>query len=137
MMGSKPGDLGRDADGKWLFDKPKREDGKMKKKMLLIALLVVMGMATLSIGNANAAAGAFTCTVTQTGANYWGYYIVYMTDNAGSFTNKAFFIPDNPSAPGMNKAIYAAALTAFANSTNVTVWADPDSTVLFQLYAAK
>ena len=107
----------------------------MKKKVLLIALLCVMGMATLSVGNADAAAGFYTCTITQTGANYWGYYIVYLTDNGGAFTNQAFFIPD--SGTGMNKAIYAAALTAFANSTNVNVYADPATTVLFQLYAAK
>ena len=109
----------------------------MKKKVLLIALLCAMGMATLSVGNADAAAGFYTCTITQTGANYWGYYIVYMTDNAATpaFTNQAFFIPDN--GTGINKSIYAAALTAFANSTNVNVYADPVTTVLFQLYAAK
>jgi len=58
-----------------------------------------------------------------------------MTDNAGTFTNQQFFIPDD--GTGMNKAIYAAALTAFANSTNVAVYADPVSTAVFQLYAAK
>jgi len=109
----------------------------MKRKLMLVALLCVLGVATMSIGNANAAPAFYTCTVTQTGANIWGYYIVYLSDNAGTFTNQAFFIPDDPAFPGMNKAQYAAALTAFANSTNVSVYADPATTVLFQTYAAK
>ncbi|MDO9573544.1 MAG: hypothetical protein Q7I94_01020 [Candidatus Contubernalis sp.] len=111
----------------------------MKKKVMLVALLCVLGIASMSIGNANAAPAFYSCTVTQTGANYWGYYIVYLTDvGAGkAFTDQAFFIPDDPANPGMNKAQFATALTAFANSTNVNVYADPVTTVLFQTYAAK
>jgi hypothetical protein len=110
---------------------------KVKKKVMLVALLCVLGMATLSIGNANAAIGTFTCTVNATGANYWGYYAVTLTDNAGSFSNLVCFIPEDPAIPGMSKAMYAAALTAFANSSNVVAFLDTTSTAIFQLYAAK
>ncbi|MBU4234206.1 MAG: hypothetical protein KKD99_06345 [Proteobacteria bacterium] len=138
IMGSKPGKLGRGADGNWLLEKPKWEDGKMKKKVMLVALLCVLGMATLSIGNANAAIGTYTCSVVAAGANYWGYYAVTLTDNNGAFTNLVCFIPVDPvNAPGMEKAQYAAALTAFANSTNVVAFMDTSSTAIFQLYASK
>jgi hypothetical protein len=40
-----------------------------------------------------------------------------------AFTNANFFIVDSGS--GMNKAIYAAALTAWANSSRVFVYVDP------------
>ena len=93
IMGSKPGKLGGGADGNWLFEKPKWEDGKMKKKVMLVALLCVLGMATLSIGNANAVVGYYTCTVTQTGANYWGWYAVTLTDNGGTFGPLSMFYP--------------------------------------------
>jgi hypothetical protein len=110
----------------------------MKKKMMLVALLCVLGVATLSIGNANAAASTYTCSVVQTGANYWGWYSATLTDNGGTFNNLVCWFPVDPvNAPGMEKAAYAAALTAFANSTNVVVLLDTTSNAIFQIYASK
>jgi hypothetical protein len=136
-MGSQPAKFGRTAQKKGLIEKQKWEDSKMKRKVMLVALLCVLGMATLSIGTANAAVGTYTCTVNATGANYWGYYAVTLTDVGGTFTNLVCFIPVDPALPGMDKAQYAAALTAFANSTNVVAYLDTTSTAIFQLYASK
>lgn len=113
----------------------------MKRKVLVAALLCVMGLTTLFVGTACAAYGTFTCTVSNVTANYWGYYLVTLTDNNGAFTNNTMVIV-SPGTTEMQKAQYATALTAFANSTNVVIGGDPDyfgpnAGGIFQLGAAK
>lgn len=113
----------------------------MKKKALVMALLCVMGLTTLAVGTAGAAYGTFTCTVNKVTANYWGYYLVTLTDNAGSFSNNTMVIV-TPGSTEMVKAQFAAALTAFANSTNVVIGGDPNyfgtgAGGIFELSAAK
>lgn len=135
IMGSKPGNLGRGADGNWLFEKQKWEDGKMKKKVMLVALLCVLGMTTLSIGNANAAQGFYTCTVNATGAMWWGFQTVTLTDNGAAFGPQEYFILED--GTGMSKSMYAAALTAFANSTSVKAYLDTTASTVYLLYATK
>jgi|WetSurSiteA1Bulk_404760.scaffolds.fasta_scaffold172797_1 hypothetical protein len=50
----------------------------MKRKALMVALLCVMGLAVISIGNAEPAAW-YTCTISDAGATTWGY-IVTLSD---------------------------------------------------------
>ena len=98
----------------------------MKKKAMLVALLCVMGLAALSIGNAEA--GWYTCTISQAGSD-WTNLVVTLSDvptppAAAAFTNRAFVIDATGNGTGISKAkeMYAAALTAFANSTYVYVF---------------
>ena len=86
-------------------------------KALVVILVVVMGMAAISIGNAEA--GIFTCTISQAGADNGGFYKVVLSDAVGTaFTDMLFLLSP---ANAQQKNMYAAALTAFANSTNVVV----------------
>ena len=135
-MVSQPAKFGRNALEKGLIEKQKWEEGKMKKKVLLVALLCVFGMATLSIGNANAAVGTFTCTVSAAGL-ITGILCRHSDRRGWDFYQFSMFYPSGPRKPGMEKAQYAAALTAFANSTNVVAYMDTTSTAIFQLYASK
>ena len=93
----------------------------MKKKTILVALLCVMGLAALSIGNAEAAPPWYNCTISQAGANWTPSYVVVLSDTATTpaFTNREFVID---SASAQKNAIYAAALTAWANSSYVLVY---------------
>jgi hypothetical protein len=95
------------------------EDRKMKKKAILVVLLCVMGLAALSIGNAEAAPPWYTCTISQVGSN-WVSYVVTLSDMTKPnplFTNVMFTIDkDN------DKEMYSAALTAFASGCNVLVY---------------
>jgi hypothetical protein len=91
----------------------------MKAKALIVALLCVMGLTALSIGNAEAGQW-YTCTMSQVGNTFNNYFIT-VSDVAGTaFPDNTTFVipPDFPYA----KEMYAAALTGFANSTNVWVW---------------
>ena len=92
----------------------------MKKKMLAVMLLTVMGLVGLSGGVAQAAwATASVSQVGSTGTNYW--LTVTSTDATPLFTNVTFVIDETN---GRGKEMFAAALTAFANSTNVQIWVD-------------
>jgi len=108
---------------------------RVLKKKVLVALLCAMVLAVFSVGNAMAALATYTCSISQAGANYWGYYVVQLSDTAGAFTNSQFIIVD--SGNGMNKVMYAAALTALANSTNVEVQADTVSGACASVIAVK
>lgn len=92
----------------------------MKRKGLVVVLLCVMGLATMAIGNVEAA-GWYTCTVSGCGATWADAYIM-VTDTAGTpaFPANTTFVIDN--STGKSNQMYAAALTAFANSTNVLVY---------------
>lgn len=113
----------------------------MKKKAMLVALLCVMGLATLSIGNAEAAGPWYTCTISQAGSNWVGY-VVTLSDTAtpASFTNVSFVI-DTTGSGGVSKAkeIYAAALSAWANSSYVVAYmsALTAGSKCYALYATK
>ena len=79
-----------------------------------------MGMATLSIGNVEAA-GWYSCTLNQVGVlPDSGYLVVSSNDSPAAFPAKTPFILDTSQA-NANKLL-AAALTGFANSTIVWVY---------------
>ena len=92
----------------------------MKKKMMVVVLVTVFAMVGLLGGIAQAA--WMTCTISYVGSTGTGY-LVEATDTAvpAAFT-KALFVIDPYSGKG--KEMYAAALTAFANSTNVQLFVD-------------
>ncbi len=92
---------------------------KMKRKALVVVLLCAMGLAALSISEAQAAPPWYVASMSLCGANSWGY-IVILTDTAATpaFTNQPFVIDPN-AANG--KVMYAAALTALSNGENVQV----------------
>ena len=112
------------------------EDGEMKKKVLALVMLTFMVLVGLS---GVAQAGWVTCTVSQvgsTGSNYWVTVTEAVTNP--TFTNATFFI-DEGSQRG--KEMFATALTAFANSTNVQLWIEPPynsyETIVWALLASK
>jgi hypothetical protein len=111
------------------------EGRKMQKRVIVVALLCVMGLATLAVGTASAAYGTFECVINKVTANYWGFYLVTLTEINNTFQNQQFLIVDDGS--GMVKAQYASALTAFANSTNVVIGGDPVDGVIYELGAKK
>jgi hypothetical protein len=90
----------------------------MKTKVLMVALVCVMGLTMLSVGNANAGAW-YNCTINAAGSVTVppGSYFVRITEINGAFTD-AFMWLDTT----MAKEMLASALTAFANSTNVWVY---------------
>ena len=64
----------------------------------------------------------YTCTVSQAGSMQWGAYVVLTDTNPSpSFPANTTFIIDTTD-PGNMKSMLAAALTAFANSTNVNAF---------------
>ena len=94
----------------------------MKKSVLAVVMVAVMGLVALSGGVAQAAWA--TCTVTQvgsTGSNYWVTASDTTTPTA-LFTNVTFIIDETN---GRGKEMFATALTAFANSTYLQIWVDP------------
>jgi hypothetical protein len=99
------------------------EDGEMKKRMLAVVMLTVMGLVVGLSGGVAQAAWA-TCTISNvgsTGSNYW----VTATDTTVPtplFTNVTFILDETN---GRGKEMFATALTAFANSTNIQLWVDP------------
>ena len=107
----------------------------MKKKVMLVALLCILGLSTLAVGTGEAAYATYNCVVNSVTSNYWGYYLVTLTEVNNAFVNQQFFIVDDGS--GMVKAQYATALTAFANSTNVIIGGDATDGVIYQLGAVK
>jgi hypothetical protein len=96
----------------------------MKKKALMAVLLCVMGLGAIAIGNVEAAAtfpGWNTCLIKQAGADNSGNYYVMLADASASPSfGDTIFIIDNSS--GNAKDMYAAALTAWANGTNVSAY---------------
>jgi hypothetical protein len=109
----------------------------MKKKAILVALLCVMGLAALSIGNAEASTW-YTCTISRAGANWTPSYVVVLSDTAATpkFTDREFIIDPNST---QKKEIYAAALTAWANSSNVLVYLGGTAagSKVYAIYATK
>ena len=93
----------------------------MKKRAVVVAMLTVFVMVGLLGGVAQAAWK--TCTLSYAGATGTGY-IIKATDTAQSpdFTNMIFVL--DPYS-GEAKQLYAAALTAFANSSYVQIFVEP------------
>lgn len=91
----------------------------MKRKALMVALVCIMG---LTIAGA-AQADFYTCTISQTGILVGQYYTLYLADTntaAPGWTGiQPFLIPTT--SQSIANGMYAAALTAFANSTNVII----------------
>jgi hypothetical protein len=86
-------------------------------------VLCVLGLVTLFIGSVQAAPPStppwYLCTVQGAGGTWTDSYIT-CTDTVGTaFTNRTFII-DN--STGKANQMLAAALTAFANSTNVYLY---------------
>jgi hypothetical protein len=108
------------------------------KKALVVVLFCVMALAAISVNKAEAAGTWYTCTISQAGTTLWEYQ-VKLTDTGGQFTNITFII--YPNGPISANTMYAAALTALANSTNVRVYCDSatlvDGSYLWGIMAAK
>ncbi|HAY21657.1 MAG TPA: hypothetical protein DCY27_05730 [Desulfobacterales bacterium] len=106
----------------------------MKRKALVLALLCVMGLAI--VGTAQAT--WYTCTIQQAGIHSNGVYVVYLTDvnNAASTSTPYIIVGANQT---LTNGLYAAALTAWANASNVVVdlsaWGAWEAAVT--LYASK
>ncbi len=96
----------------------------MKTRAMVVAMLTIMGLVALSAGFAQA--DFRTCTISQVGS-YASGYVIQVTDTGSpvQFTNRNFIIEESM---GKGKEMLAAALTAFANSTNVQIWVDPPYT---------
>jgi hypothetical protein len=94
----------------------KREGGAMKRKAMIMALVCVVGL-TMAVGTAQAT--WYTCTIQQAGLLAPNYYVVYLTDvnNAGAVSTPFIIYSADPAYVN---AMYAAALTALSNRTNVT-----------------
>jgi hypothetical protein len=89
----------------------------MKKKVLVTVLACIMLLAALGVGNA--APGYYTCTLSRAGAATYGYWIEASEIN-GAFSNMFFLI--DQSVPNIGPAMYATALTAYANSSNIVIY---------------
>lgn len=89
----------------------------MKRKALMVALFCIMGLMLAGAAQAT----EYTCSIQKAGIIGSQYYVIYLTDTntttpgwAGSFP---FLIPTANQA--IANGLYATALTAIANSTNV------------------
>ena len=102
------------------------------KKRALVVLLVVMGLVAVSI---SAEAVNYTCTISQTGTAGANYFIVAQNIATPAF-NTTFLLSNSYSTA---REMYAAALTAFANSTNVkiSVSATTPNSFVYSLSAIK
>jgi hypothetical protein len=106
----------------------------MKRTALVAAL--VLGLAILSAGTAMAAGNSFTVTISDCGANYWGYYTFTATDtNTSGFGTVRFFIVQDTGG-AMQKASYAAALTALSTGGKAIILADPASGACMEVRAS-
>ena len=93
----------------------------MKMRVMAVVMLTVMALVGLSGGVAQAAWA--TCTISNvgsTGTNYW-ITVTDTTTPTPLFTNVTFIIDESN---GRGKEMFATALTAFANSTNIQLWVD-------------
>jgi hypothetical protein len=106
----------------------------MKRMALVVAL--VLGLAILSVGSAMAVEGNYTVMITDCGANFWGYYTFTAADNnpAGFGTTRFFIVSD--SGGTMQKASYAAALTAYSTSGKAIIYGDPATTACWEVRAS-
>jgi hypothetical protein len=90
----------------------------MKKKVLILGLLCIMGIAVLSVSNAYAT--LFTCTVVSTGCDTAGNVVVYATSPGFPTPAIGYTVFYTTNAANKNQ-ILAAALTAVANSGHLVM----------------
>jgi hypothetical protein len=88
----------------------------MKRKALMVVLCVVMLGALV----ASAQAAWYTCTVNQAGQSGVVYFCQLTEVSGATWTGPRYFFID--STAGVQNAMLATLLTAFANSSNVQVW---------------
>lgn len=89
----------------------------MKRKALMVVLCVVM----LGAFVASAQAGAwYTCIVNQAGQSGTVYFCQLTEVSGVDWTGPRYFFIDT--SAGVQNAMLATLLTAFANSSNVNVW---------------
>ncbi len=86
----------------------------MKKKVLVVMVLCVMGLTALSIGNADAAPW-YTCTITRVGVTGTSYYAMLSDTNSTPAFSNRFFVLD----PTMGKELLATVLTAFSSGSKL------------------
>jgi hypothetical protein len=111
----------------------------MKRKALMVALFCIMGL--LLAGAAQAT--EYTCSIQSAGIIGSQYYVVFLTDTAQApaWTGSLpFLIPTASQA--IANGLYATALTAIANSTNVVIdvfnpGTLPPYSVIFSMSAVK
>ena len=112
----------------------------MQKRVLavvMVTVMAIMAMAGLSSGVSQAAWA--TCTVSQVGSpgsNYW-LKASDTTTPIPLFTDITFILDESN---GRGKEMFATALTAFANSTNIQIWVDSpynDYTIIWGALATK
>lgn len=111
----------------------------MKRKALVVALLCVMGLATLSVGTAMAVQDSYTVTLSDVGSNFWGFYTFTATSTTVNPNFPApvrFFIVQDAAPSPMQKASYAAALTAYSGSGKAIIYADPVTTACWEVRAS-
>jgi hypothetical protein len=110
------------------------EDGEMKKRTMAVVMLTVMALVGLS---AVAQAEWCTVTVSQVGSTGAAYFIkaTDTTTPTPKFTDITFVIYEN----GRQKEEFATALTAFANSTYVSMYVDgyTDYSLVYGVLATK
>ena len=90
----------------------------MKKKAIVSVLACIMVMAAIGIGNAASTPPNYTCMISIVGAAVWGYYVIATNTDPGAAFADRFFLIDQ-STPNKGQAMYATALSAFANSNSV------------------
>lgn len=94
----------------------------MKKSVMAVVMVTVMAMLVGLSGGVAQAAWA-TCTISNvgsTGSNYW--LTASSSTTTPPFTDVTFILDESN---GRGKEMFATALTAFANSTNIQIWIDP------------
>jgi len=92
----------------------------MKKKVLVLAICVMVS--ALFVSNAMAAFGWNVCTISKAGTTTFGDCFIEVTGVDPVFPATIFMLGNTPEK---TKEMYAAALTAWANSANVWVYCDP------------
>ena len=90
----------------------------MKWKALVVTVVCVMGLAALSVGNADAGAW-YACSVKDAGSTYNAYFIVATSTSAQISSPTLFIIYEGN---GRAKEMLASALTAVANGGDAQVF---------------
>jgi len=93
-----------------------------------LMLVAVFSMVMFFVANSYAASQWYLCKVQFIGRSGAGFS-VRLTDANGSFTNKMFNIPSQ-----VGNEFLAIGLTAMTSNHYISVYADPDSSVVLKMY---
>jgi hypothetical protein len=93
----------------------------MKKKVLVLAICMVV--AAFFVSSAYAAFDWHVMTISKTGTTTFGELFIEATGVSPDTSPTSYYMMGTD--VNKSKEMYAAALTAFANSTNVWVYCDP------------